>query len=86
MALKYGKAKRLKMFHREYLFSPFTFEEYSASKGDYWNAKDSMIFKDSEGNEMSLMGDRGIGANGQPTIVKIGSPVKASDLLDRIGR
>lgn len=80
MAMKYGKEKRMRMFYREFLYSPFTGEEYSATKGDYFMSKPGHVFTDSEGSPMILMGDKGIGRNGQPTLVRIGSPVKVSDL------
>lgn len=36
-------------------FSPFTFEEYSACDGDYWNWPDNEPLKDAEGNPMILV-------------------------------
>jgi hypothetical protein len=58
VALKYGKEKRKKMFYRELLLSPHTFEEYSADAGDYWNVNKNHVFKDSTGEDMVLVGDK----------------------------
>ena len=36
-------------------YSPHTGEEYSATPGDYWNAPESWVMKDSRGNKMYLV-------------------------------
>ena len=46
---------RGKTCHGEYLWSPFTGEEYSACSGDYWNSAKTHVFKDAEGHNMWLM-------------------------------
>ena len=36
------------------LYSPYTSEQYSATKGDYFDTPKDHVFKDSEGNNMVL--------------------------------
>ena len=65
------------------LYSPYTLEHYSATKGDYFLANPNHVFEDSKGNLMDLVQTK-YNELGNLSILKTlkRGPVKVSDLAE----